>query len=166
MIHSHCLIWANRLSDSCLINHKLSFKVRLFFAITLYPSTSPTPLPVRPSLAHFLWPLNTSLRLLEHFLKDHDDFHTSPLPLIYYAETGSETGKRAAGQQKHWWAKNHSQKKGGCVPVCGTQGSVNGQIMEEAINTRLFVPTKNFCNKSFLCDKNLIIPKILNLLVL
>lgn len=110
MIHSHCLIWVNRLSDSHLINYKLSFKVRLFFGITLYPSFT-TPTPLRPSLAHFLWPPNTSLRLLEHFLKSHDDFHTSALPLIYYAETGGRQGREPLDNQNTGAKKkNHSQK--------------------------------------------------------
>lgn len=49
-------------------------------------SSSVSPIPLSPP--NFLWPLNTSLRLLEHFLKNQDDFHTSALPLINYTEAG------------------------------------------------------------------------------
>lgn len=151
MIHSHCLIWANRLIRFPNQLQTLSFKVRLFFAITLYPSTSPVPLPVRPSLAHFLWPLNTSLRLLEHFLKDHDDFQTSPLPPIYYAETG----KRATGQQKHkitaekTWVrfKNTLILHQTHTETCLNIGKTPPFLFRESTTRGPVLVIRSFCNK-------------------
>ena len=82
MIYSHCPLWANRLSDfspdQSLI---LSLNVLLCFSVYLSLALS------IPLYLHFLWPLNTSLKLLEPFLNNKADFHTSAVPLINYTET-------------------------------------------------------------------------------
>lgn len=89
MIYSHCPLWANRLSDfspnQSLI---LSLNVLLCFSVHLSPALS------IPLYLHFLWPLNTSLKLLEPFLNNKADFHTSAVPLINYTETGWGEGER------------------------------------------------------------------------
>lgn len=79
-IHSSCPLSSNRLSHvSQSLNQSLILSPSL--------SLSSIHLPISPALSvppylHFLWPLNTSLRLLELFLKSQDDFPTSALPLI------------------------------------------------------------------------------------
>lgn len=97
MIYSHCPLWANRLS-AFSPNQSLIPSISVLFALSIHPSIPPS-LQLWPSLscAHFLWPLNTSLRLLERFLKSQDDFHTSAVTLINYTETGWGRGERERG---------------------------------------------------------------------
>lgn len=104
--------------------------------LILSSSVSPIPLSrPHPSPPHFLWPLNTSLRLLEHFLKNQDDFHTSALPLINYTEAGWglcgwEMGRlpKQANKNKHKQKKRGGKKKATWPFLCGT-----GDIMRQCM---------------------------------
>lgn len=83
MIYSHCPLWANRLSDFSP-NQSLILSLNVLLCFSVYPS----PALSIPLYLHFLWPLNTSLKLLEPFLNNKADFHTSAVPFINYTETG------------------------------------------------------------------------------
>lgn len=94
--NTHDIVLTNRLlyyiSLTILINHSFSPPVSLSISLVLFVLLS-TVLSI-PLYLHFLWPLNTSLRLLVIFVKSQDDFHTSAVPLINNTYLDQNEGHR------------------------------------------------------------------------